>query len=331
MFTKTRLTLTAWYLAIIMLVSFAFSIVIYQGAQSELQRSLRIQTLRFQREQGLFLPLGVFPEIDRELLAELDNRIKLTLLLINMGIFVFSGAAGYFLAGKTLRPIEKMVDEQKRFVADASHELRTPLTAMRTEIEVAMRDKKLSLGEAKRLLKSNLEETNKMQDLSNYLLTLSKYQTRGFLFKKEPVELHEVIASVVERHQSAVKKRSLKLITKGPRVMINAHKESLTELLNILVDNAIKYSFSKGTINIETQKTTSGVLLSVHDNGVGIKPNDLPHIFDRFYRAEASRSKLKTDGYGLGLSIAKEIVDHHNGVIEVQSSPRAGTTFKVKL
>lgn len=331
MFTKTRLTLTAWYLAIIMLVSFAFSIVIYQGAQSELQRSLRIQTLRFQRQQGIYLPLGVFPEIDRELLTELDNRIKLTLLLVNLGIFVFSGAAGYFLAGKTLRPIEKMVEEQKRFVADASHELRTPLTAMRTENEVALRDKKLNLEGAKQLLKSNLEETNKMQELSNYLLTLSRYQTKGFQFKKEPVDLHQVIHSVLETHQSTIKKRSIKIITKGQRVIVNAHKESLIELLNILVDNAIKYSFSKGSINIETQKTSTGVLLSVHDNGIGIKPNDLPHIFDRFYRAEPSRSKLRTDGYGLGLSIAKEIVDYHSGLIEVQSNARTGTTFKIKL
>jgi signal transduction histidine kinase len=185
MFTKTRLTLTAWYLVIIMLISLAFSLVIYRGAESELQRSLRIQSVRFQREQGIFLPPGVYPQINTDLLDELDDRIKLTLLLVNLGILGFSGAAGYLLAGKTLQPIERMLTEQKRFVADASHELRTPLTAMRTEIEVAMRDKNLDLLDAKRLLKSNLEETNKMQRLSNYLLTLSKYQTASASLKKE--------------------------------------------------------------------------------------------------------------------------------------------------
>jgi signal transduction histidine kinase len=113
--------------------------------------------------------------------------------------------------------------------------------------------------------------------------------------------------------------------------MVEANKESLLELINILVDNAIKYSRPKGKIVISTDKTGSSTSFSVHDNGIGIDPFDLPHIFDRFYRADSSRSKSKTDGYGLGLSIAKEIVDHHGGTINVESSLKAGTTFKVKL
>jgi signal transduction histidine kinase len=331
MFTKTRLTLTAWYLLIIMLISLAFSLVIYRGAESELQRSLRIQSIRFQREQGIFLPPGIYPQINTDLLTELDDRIKLTLILVNLGILGFSGAAGYFLAGKTLKPIERMLTEQKRFVADASHELRTPLTAMRTEIEVAMRDKKLNLIGAKRLLKSNLEETDKMQKLSNYLLTLSKYQTTNSPFKKEPLDLASIIQTVIDKYTLTASQKNLQLISKARNIMVEANKESLLELINILVDNAIKYSRPKGKIVISTDKTGSSTSFSVHDNGIGIDPFDLPHIFDRFYRADSSRSKSKTDGYGLGLSIAKEIVDHHGGTINVESSLKAGTTFKVKL
>lgn len=331
MFTKTRLTLTAWYLLIIMLISIAFSLVIYRGAEMELQRSLRLQTLRFQREQGIFLPPGVFPQINTELMDELDDRIKITLLLINLGILVFSGAAGYFLAGKTLKPIEKMLDEQKRFVADASHELRTPLTVMRTEIEVAMRDKKLNLAAAIKLLKSNLEETNKMQSLSNYLLSLSKYQANNGTFKKEVFELRPIINNAIEKFSLPVKEKGLVIIFKGHPITIATNKESFTELVNILLDNAVKYSFPKTKITITTEKINQNILLSVHNQGIAIDKADLPHIFDRFYRADTSRSKVSIQGYGLGLSIAKEIIDRHGGTINVISSAKNGTTFKIKL
>ncbi len=331
MFTKTRLVLTAWYLIIIMLISFAFSLVIYQGAKNELQRSLRLQSLRFQRERGIFLPPGIYPKINDDLLIELDNRIKLTLVLINLGIFAFSGAAGYFLADKTLRPIGKMLDEQKRFVADASHELRTPLTAMKTEIEVAMRDKNLDLNSAKQLLKSNLEETNKMQALSNYLLTLSKYQTGNFPLKRETVDLRAVVQKTVDKLSLIASKKHLRLIIRVKKTTLKANPESLTELVSILVDNAIKYSFPKNKVTISAEQAGTATTLSIHNFGTNIKPADLPHIFDRFYRADSSRSKSKAQGYGLGLSIAKEIIDLHGGSISVESAPGSGTAFKVKF
>jgi len=184
MFKKARLKLTSWYLLIIIFISVLFSGVVYQQSIQEIDRGLRMQALRFSRERVLENPPGASRSFDGQLahppdvtlLEEVKRRIALQLAFINLGILICSGFASYFLAGKTLKPIEKALDEQKRFISDASHELRTPLTALKSEIEVSLRDKNLNLKEAQKLLQSNLEEVDKIQSLSNYLLTLSRYQ-----------------------------------------------------------------------------------------------------------------------------------------------------------
>jgi two-component system sensor histidine kinase CiaH len=109
------------------------------------------------------------------------------------------------------------------------------------------------------------------------------------------------------------------------------HAESLTNLWVILIDNAIKYSPEKSTITIQSLKKDSSAIVSIQDQGIGIEPKELHHIFDRFYRANSARSKNGAGGYGLGLSIAKKIVDQHKGQIYAKSTPNEGTTFVVKL
>src|SRR3989344_8984947 len=161
MFHHARIKLTLWYLLIIMLVSGFFSVIVYRGFTKELGRGFRMQSMhssgpivyrdRFGYQR--ILPFVIYqedlpPEEYSEIVAFAKHRFALQLLIINGGILILAGTAGYFLAGKTLAPIEVMVEEQKRFVADASHELRTPLTSMKTETEVALRDKKLKLKDA---------------------------------------------------------------------------------------------------------------------------------------------------------------------------------------
>src|SRR5574340_425624 len=145
MFRSARLKLTAWYLLIIMLVSMFFSIVIYRVLTAELDRFAQLQQTRIERsfENTQFMPS--IPMIDLELVAEFKKRIILSLLFINCSILLFSGWFGFILAGKTLQPIQDMVEDQKRFISDASHELRTPITALKTMLEVGLRDKKMSL------------------------------------------------------------------------------------------------------------------------------------------------------------------------------------------
>lgn len=291
MFKEARIKLTAYYLVIIMAVSLIFSIVIYKEATIDLDRIERFQ--RF-----------TSPVLD-----EVRDRIVLRLVYFNLFILVVSGGAGYYLAGKTLEPIQVNMDEQKDFVANASHELRTPLTALKTELEITLRDPKVK---NKEILKSNLEEVNKMKKLTDYLLKQSRFQSIE-TFEKTKVSLNEVAEQAIGK---------IKVNKNLNNVIVYGDKDSLTELVTILVDNAKKYGGNKKVPEVTTKKN----YLEVKDFGVGIPPEDIPHIFEKFYRGDKARG---ADGYGLGLAIAKQIADAHGAKIKVESRVSEGTTFRV--
>jgi signal transduction histidine kinase len=316
-----------------MVISILFSAEVYRGFLLEFRRGLRNQSFRLpliQGQQTLIIPFRNLPsDIENEIYEEARQRILLQLIEVNLGILITAGISGYFLAGRTLKPIELMVNEQKRFVADASHELRTPLTVMKTETEVALREKNLDLKDAKVLLKSNLEEVDKMQSLSNYLLELSRYEDKNNKPPMEKLNLEEIVKSVVQKLTPVAKKGNIEIITDVQHMEIMANRESIVELLSILLDNAIKYSHQGSKVIISIKKDKGAAIISIKDFGIGIKENELPFIFNRFYRADTSRSKVKTDGYGLGLSIAKSIVELHEGKITASSIPEKGTTFTI--
>jgi len=286
-----------------MVISIFFSFIIYRGATAELNRIENIQRVRRPNPQFV---------IDPEIIIETKARIFFSLLSLNAIILFVSGISGYFLAGKTLNPIAKMMDEQKDFVSNASHELRTPLAALKSQIEVALRSKSISTKEAKEILKSNLEDVNNMVSLSNYLLKLNKFQLENNKLDFKKIELSKIINKVV-------KDKKIKLDL--DRSIVKVNEDSIYELISILVDNAIKYGEGE-EISLSLRNKT----LKITDHGVGISEKDLPHIFDRFYRGDKARSH---DGYGLGLSIAKQIADIHSAKIKVESKLGNGTTFKV--
>lgn len=306
LFTHARTKLTIYYLAIIMAISGFFSMVIYRGATLELTRIQNVQKIR--------RPGGPQFLIDEDIVTESKERVFISLLSLNALILALSGIGGYFLAGKTLKPIADIMNEQKEFVANASHELRTPLTSLTTEIEVALRDKKLTLNTAKKLLESNLEDVKNITKLSNYLLRLNKLQSdQKSNYTK--IDLAQVVKKI------ALKNKKVKLITK--KTMIKADAESISELAKILIENGLKYSDNKPVTVVVKNKS-----LEVSDQGIGISDKDLPHIFGRFFRGDRAR---QTEGYGLGLSIAKQIAKNHNAQIRVVSKLAKGSTFKVKF
>jgi signal transduction histidine kinase len=265
-----------------------------------------------------------------EVLQEAKERILLMLILINIGILGLSGIAGYLLAGLTLKPIKNMVDEQNRFITDASHELRTPLTSLRSEIEVNLRDKKLSLPEAKKLLESNLEEVNNLQYLSDNLIKLAQtHKPNGIKFEK--VSLPEISEYAVKKVKKLADKKEVEINTDISNLILNGDRQALKELLVIFLDNAIKYSPEKSEVRLSTKKSGGNAIIEIKDHGIGIDEKDIPLLFERFYRADKARSKKDTDGFGLGLSIAKQIVDKHKGTIDVKSKVGSGTIFQIKL
>ncbi len=328
MFAKARIKLTAWYLLIIMLISIFFSIAIYKVLSNELGRVERIQRLR--QERQLRPRLANRPVLDPELVEDIKNRLKIILLLINLGIFGTSGLAGYFLAGRTLRPISKMVDEQNRFITDASHELRTPITSLKTEIEVNLRDKKLN-EETRKILTSNLEEVNNLQNLSNNLIKLNKYQKTNGNIHFEKISLTAIINQASKIIANLAKHKNIVILNRIKGNEMEGDRQSLTELFVIFLDNAIKYSHKNKRIILTSKKEGSSIIVNIKDEGIGIAEEDSAHLFDRFYRVDKSRTKTESQGYGLGLSIAKKIVSQHNGSIAVESKLGHGTTFAITL
>ncbi len=335
MFTSARIRLTAWYLLIIMFISIIFSVSIYKIICHQFEGLIHEQNDRIRHFQLMPPP----PDGDHGNLQlffspqDLENQEKqllYTLSFINLGIFVVAGGAAYFLAGRTLRPIKVMMDDQSRFISDASHELKTPLTSLRAEIEVYLMGKDHSTKTSDALLQSSLEEVISLQTLSENLMKLTKYEKPKHIpFQK--VVLLEVIENALKKVVPLARKKQIKIVNNVGEEFIDGNHHELTELFIILLDNAVKYSLDNTTITLSSRKKDHMVQITVVDQGMGIEKKDLPHLFDRFYRADLSRSKQEINGFGLGLSIAKKIVEHHHGSIQVHSELGRGTTFTINL
>lgn len=327
MIKSAILRLTAWYLGIIMVLSIGFSVAMFQIYMAQLNNELRAPSPSSVTRQ--LSQIEGYDSFRQQQVDKILSSVAQGLTLLNIAMLGAGGAVSYFLARKNLQPVADAMEAQSRFTADASHELRTPLTAMQTEIEVALRDKDLSAKQAKTLLQSNLEEVAKLKALSEGLLKLAHSTGKELPLKAEPVDA--VVTEAINRVIPAAQLKEIGIDNKARPYKVNAEAQSLTELFVILIDNAIKYSNPKTEITITSKVQNKMVCISVADQGCGIKASDLPHIFDRFYRSDPSRSKEKTDGYGLGLSIAHKIIEAHKGSIEVQSVLGEGTTFIVKL
>lgn len=333
-FKSAYIKLTLFYVLIVMIISFCFSAVLYGISNRELGRGLNRQAEKICAATPEGFPrCSPLLELEKIRHAQLDeSRVHLLLVLIYFNLLILGASAvlSYFFAKRTLHPIKEMVDAQQRFTADASHELKTPLTAMRAEIEVALRDKGMSLSEAKTLFKSNLEEINRLESLSSALLRLSKYKEEIELEFYE-VDLTDIIIEAYEKVESLAKAKSISFKNKFESIKTLGDRASLVELFVILLDNAIKYSPAKSAISISVLEQNSKPTVIIKDQGIGIGEKDLPFIFDRFYRADTSRSKNNIQGYGLGLSIAKSIIDLHNAKISVKSSQNKGSAFEVEF
>src|SRR3989344_7668925 len=328
MFNKARLKLTAWYLLIIMIISLSFSAVIFKVASSEIERFDRLQRVRIQTRFPLPQPVII---VDPTLVQETEKRIVLTLIFINTAILLVSGISGYVLAGITLSPIQDIVEEQNRFISDASHEIRTPLTSLKSTFEVHLRNRDRTLTEADTLAKESIGEVDKLQTLSESLLQLAQYQESSGHTHFESFMVSQILDDAIHKIRPLAKHKKISVPSQPSNARVYGNKYDLTDLFVILLDNAVKYSHLKGIIDIEVIKSDGHITLAIKDQGIGIEKADLPHIFDRFYRADRARSKSRNDGYGLGLSIAKKIVAIHHGTIQVQSTPHKGSIFYVCL
>lgn len=331
-FKSATVRMTAWYTLIIMVISLFFSVVLYRGATRELDRAQNRETSYFD-DAPIFIPfnLNEFNNFRTQQIHNAKRNVARNLVYFNVIILLAGGGASYFLALKTLKPIEDALEAQNRFTADASHELRTPLASMKTEIEVALRDKNLNTEEAKKILQSSLEEVGKLEKLSSGLLKLAQNGDKLDEKTFQKVSLKKVIEEAQYKMKKPAELKHIVLESKGINADILGDEWSLVEVISILVDNAIKFSKEQSRIIITSGVEGKFATISVQDFGAGIDKKHIPHLFGRFYRADTSRTKTSEGGYGLGLSIAKKIIDAHHGKISVMSEVGKGSTFVVKI
>lgn len=325
MFKSATVKLTTWYLAILIAISLLFSVVIYSIASSEVGNRINVleTSPKFSFNIGNPTLFNTYRNLQvREAKANLVTSLAIT----NICIWIAGGIGSYYLARRSLKPIEEAHEAQSRFTSDASHELRTPLASMKTEIEVALRDPALKKEEMRELLESNLEEVDKLSRLSHMLLQLSRLDHDSI--PREKVELSKLVTAAALRFNKPHGRIKLE---EGKSHPVLANPFSTEELLSILLDNALKYSPEDSTVRVRFVNRKDMAGFEVINGGDGIAPDILPHIFDRFYRADTSRTSGNKKGYGLGLSLAKKIVELSQGELSVTSAPGHETTFTVFL
>lgn len=327
MFHSATLKLTAWYLLILMSIGLLYSVIIYQVASSEVQSRLEVieQRLIGSSNATLFdYDFSTFRDLQTK---QARTSLFTSLFYMNVLFLAVGGIGSYFMARRTLKPIEQAHEAQSRFTSDASHELRTPLAVMKTELEVALRDTSLSKNDMREILQSNLEEVDKLSKIAQSLLLLSRLEHGALTTRRLAID--DIVRRLVENTNKRT--RRITYIAPEKPLYVTAHQVSIEELITILVDNALKYSPPKSPITIALYTKNRKAHLTVTNTGKGIAPENLPYIFERFFRADEARSDSEESGYGLGLSLAKKIVEIHKGDLTVSSEPGKETSFTVSL
>jgi len=265
-----------------------------------------------------------------ELLApDRKNQLQLTALPIVHDDGKVSGVVALFHDISRL----KQVDEIRRdFVANVSHELRTPLSIFHGNLETLLEGNDLDDDETQHIYQVMKRHSDRLNLLANDLLSLAQLESKEATLQLVEINLRDFVKDATRDWTKRLAKKNLSLQVQIPTAfpVVRADERRLEEVLNNLLDNAVKYSHQSGRITVEAAAPDEEVLLSVRDEGVGIAPADLPRIFERFYRADRARSR-ELGGTGLGLSIVKHIAQLHSGRVEADSTVGQGTTIRVIL
>ncbi len=334
MFRSARLKLTLFYLAALLVFSLASTNIVRLLAQSQYNQSdaaqrgevrLLLHGLAFETTPPNF---NKFNNVQDAQTALANQRLAVELIWINTGALVIGGLLSYWFAGRTLKPIEESHKAQSRFTSDASHELRTPLTNMKVENEVFLRQKSFTESEARELITSNLEEVERLENLSSSLLDLTHYAQTPL--KLTVLKATPLVSEAITHASKHAKTKQITITQQLPEGHIEGHRDSLLQLIGIILDNAIKYGPDGGTVTVQGKIEGSNYIVSIIDQGPGIPSGDLPHIFDRLFRGDKARSS-KVSGYGLGLALAKEIAEANHITITVRNNEGGGVRFDLNL
>jgi signal transduction histidine kinase len=288
-------------------------------------RTLQLHAERFSTSSGH--PYVALALADRDALD--DRYASLISLLAALGAvgLVLVAGGGWVLARQSVAPVQRSMEQMRRFVADAAHELRTPVAVLRTRAEVALQRERSS-AEYVGALQALGRETERLSGIVDDLFTLTRADAGERPLHRARVQLDELVLDAVSATGALAERRGVALsVGAADEVVLEADAALLRQLVVILLDNAIKFSERGGAVRVDLHASPSAATLTVRDTGVGIPPDELPRVFDRFYRGESARGS--TSGAGLGLSIAQWIATAHRARIDVASTPGEGTAITV--
>ncbi|MGL5379916.1 sensor histidine kinase [Clostridium sp.] len=260
----------------------------------------------------------------------LINLLQTFLLLgsLNLLLLLF---ISIYLTKKSIKPIKDTFEKQKRFIADASHELKTPLSIIKTNSSVLLENSNDTIKNQIKWINYINDQTDRMSTLINEMLSLAKLDVDEANIKFSQIDISKAIEKIVLSFEAILFENDIELESNIKKnITISGDIENINKLFSILMDNAIKHTNKKGKITVELYEESNKVKLLVKNTGEGIKKEYLEKIFERFYRIDDSRAR-DTGGYGLGLSIAKSIVENHKGKIYARSIINESTTFIVEL
>ncbi len=308
LFLQARLKLTALYVLTVAVIVCGFSLFLFTSITHNLHDAGDDDFAN--------------PDSRTHFINHTLEPIQTTLIFTDLFIILSAAGLSYWLAGKTLKPVERSLEAQRLFAANASHELRTPLAVMKNDSEVTLRDKHASSSELRSALTSNIEEIQKMSHLVEDLLVLARSE-HAQLPSVTRVNINELQGGVIAKLLPLADRKGLKLISSIEGVVrLRGNKQALERVLVNLIQNSIEHTPIGGVIEVSTKIDRGQVLILVHDTWVGIAAEDLPNIFERFYKGRLGDEK---SGSGLGLAIVKEIVTQHEGSISVESVEHKGT------
>ncbi len=317
LFLRARLKLTVAYVGVFALVLGIFSYFLYNALLVILGENIDEHVLDLATRAHFF---------DRA-----SHALQSQILIVDAITLLFVSLFSYILTGLTLRPIRKARDRERRFLADAAHELRTPLSVMRSGNEVVLRGEATMSLRVKKLLTENVGEIDLLTQISNGLLALASEKEKS-AGKTGVVDVREILSSVIEKLMSLAYARSLELSLNGVELsdalMVRADRNTLTRIFENLIENGIKYT-KVGSIRVALEHNRKSVIIRIQDTGIGISSEDIEHVTEPFFRADAARTSM--EGSGLGLSIVSESLEMYGGSLSIESELGVGTIVRVTL
>lgn len=294
--------------------------------------TLRVFAERFHSPSGqAYIAAAAADQIEledqyAELIAAFSAAALIALLLF--------AAGGSFLTRKSVEPVARTMDSMRRFMADAAHELRTPLTVLRSRAEAALQNPAADVESQRATLATIEREAARLGKIVEDLLLLARTDSGAWPVSIQRIFLDDVASDVVSAAAPLAQRGGVTLeLSRFDEAPVDADPALLHQLLLIILDNAIKFTPAGGRVDVsvEHDATTGASEVRVADTGRGVSAEQIPHLFDRFYRVDAARGRATGDGAGLGLSIAQWIATEHRATIDFQSAPERGTVVTVRF